>query len=418
MRQRVVVLCLCVMALGSVSLAAAEREAVYPELAPLETDAALFSFCCEASGFEAPQGYALEGFRRLDLNGDGVTDVVAVLREGAAGGRLLVVMLSGPAGYGVTENPRALPAASGSDPLYGVEADVDCIKVYTRENRGEQLRSEYVFARDGERFALSRLTTLRWDEASGSAERERFDFALADTSVAPGTVESDTFSAAGDVERFAFEADTYATTLDLFEIDALPKTLEAFAERAVPVLAPAGAEPFQAQGARREANGEEEAPQALPEAPRFKGDAPDTLTCAACGGQYLEGEEFRNHACVPQEPERASRCGACGEAFDSEEALWAHACESAGKAKGEKAQCPKCGEWFPAGEEFDGHACRSLKPTMVQCAACGGWFAEGSAFRNHVCVSYPAEGKVYCDQCGGWYAEGDAFRNHVCGDGE
>ena len=165
MRRRVAVLCLCVMALGSVSLAAAETEAVYPELAPLETDAAL-------------------------------------------------LMLSGPTGYGVTENPRALPAASGSDPLYGVEADVDCIKVYTRENRGEQLRSEYVFARDGERFALSRLTTLRWDEASGSAERERFDFASADTSVAPGTVRADTFSAAGDVERFAFESQAYATTLD------------------------------------------------------------------------------------------------------------------------------------------------------------------------------------------------------------
>ena len=54
-------------------------------------------------------------------------------------------------------------------------------------------------------------------------------------------------------------------------------------------------------------------------------------------------------------------------------------------------QCAACGGWYMSGNEFRNHICSgSNSDYYVQCEACGGWYMSGNEFRNHFCTGRPS----------------------------
>jgi len=320
--------------------------------APLETDAELFDFCMAAAGWRMPDGFALQGFLRDDLNADGVVDVVAVLRH-SAGFRMMAIFLSGLDGYRVLESAHSLPPdyGNGADPLLGVEiASGQIVLVIGGGANGEQRQSRYIFAENDGRFALVALSTTLWDKDSGLAEQHRFDFSAGEYSTVIGRMSGDAFMPEGVRQTNLFTPEAVADCLEHFDIGGFPVTWEAF------VL----------QGDNGSAAPE---PTAL-------------IYCSVCGRSFPEGQAFREHVC-DEESWTSLVCAECGQEFESEQAL-------------------------------AGHPCAASAPKTVVCAACGESFAEPIELVNHVCISYPTQGLMYCDVCGRSYPEGEAFRNHQC----
>ncbi len=329
-----------------------------------ETDPDLFAACLEIVGYSVPEGYALEGFSRADFNGDGATDMISTLYQMSGTGRLLLLIMSGSSGYLATENSVALPESSnGADDFLGLEAGENFISLYTSGSDGK--RQEYRFTRDGEQFRLNTMTSLTWDDQTGDAIQERFDFFAGDYSMTFGKVSSNAYLPTGESVSHKFAGYSFSPELKEFDIRQTPKTWD-------------GLEPI-VGGSQDEEMAESAATPISASATLVP-----MVYCGACGNWYVEGEAFRNHVCTAADETAALKCKSCGLGFATLEALAGHVC-SASKA-----------------------------PATVQCKVCGLWYLEGAEFRNHICVSYPATNLVFCDVCGGRFEEGEAFRTHVC----
>ncbi len=339
-----------------------------------ETDGELFAACCEAVGYTMPGGYALEGFFRADLNGDGITDLAGTLTQPDGTGRLLVVMMSGSSGYAVTESAYALPAVD-DDSFLGMDAGEDHLSLFTGDGATQR---EYRFTREDDGFRLSTVTALAWAGEGGAATQELFDYDAGEYTKSTGKMGADAFISERQDDKRSFDGHAYGPALAEFDQKTFPTTWETL-------------EPLVSGTAR---------------------PAAQRVQCVKCGAWFDTDAVLLAHACPGAPVEPMIFCNACGKWYAEGDAFRSHVCTSPEKPA--QVQCNACGNWFDP-DVIASHACpNSTKAPQVHCDVCGGWFDEGSAFRNHVCVSYPTENRVYCDVCGNWFEEGEAFRNHVC----
>lgn len=359
----------CVFAVSSCA------EAVFPDIDPLETDTNLFALCCTVSQWNIPDGWTLEGFRRDDLNTDGLIDVVAVLRQSNGSERMLVIMLSVGNGYTVTQYEGVLPAASG-DLFKGVQIGADSITLQMWGGEADGFRQTYVFTRDGQQFYLTEVVVFRWDTATGDGAREYFDLAGGQYFTVNGRVVNGQFEPlnSGEQQQIALTR----ISMDEFRLASFSTDISTY-------------------GLTKD-NGPGSADTQL-------------ILCDVCGGWYAEGEAFRNHECIAVKSPVQVQCRVCLNWYDEGDTFANHVCVPS--TVPEMVQCDVCGNWYKKGDVYDTHVCDAPKK-QVQCQLCGGWYEEGDAFANHVCTPYPAGNLVYCDVCGGWYAEGEDFRNHEC----
>lgn len=292
------------------------------EITPMETAEDVFAVCCEVAGYMPPSGYALEGFRREDINADGVTDAAIVLAHDN-GSRLLVLLLSSSSGYTITESNWALPSAYGAqeDTLTGIELSEGMITLHTGGGAATRYANEYVFAEARGQVMLRALSSIIWDTATGSATRSVFDFAGGSHWSVSGSMAQGDFMPGGPEETHLFTLDDERLGLKGFVIDSFPVTWEAFSAVYSDAVA-VGAFASPAQSAD-EAPEETEPPIAEDTPPP---EAPAGIICDVCGQTFMDENEFRGHLCVSYPTEGLVYCDVCGNWFAEGEAFRDHSC--------------------------------------------------------------------------------------------
>lgn len=314
-----------VLALALSCAGGAMAETLLPEVATPARDELMFAMCCDMAGWQAPEGYTLEGFMRTDINGDERLETVAVMRDGGQG-RALVVMLSNTFGYTVDVYDDALPQATtdaADDPLYGIDIGDALLTLYTYGSGDDRFASTYSFRLDGAAFALDSLQTLRWTD-SGTATREVFDYVEGWQVLEAGIIDGNAFVSGGVVDQRSFAPNTYGPQLAAFSIATCPTEWDDFAEMA-------GIEPDADDATDAGDTDEAEASDAA-----LKPTA-DTPNAPPPGG-LPEGILMPDNHKPTEAPSPP-------------------ATETETTDAPEKLQCGLCGQWFEAGAPFDAHVC-------------------------------------------------------------
>ena len=345
----------------------------------METDEAGFAQCCRLLNWYPGEAWTLDGYQLADMNGDGVTDLVAVLRGQDGVSRRLVTAISTPEGSSLHENDRALPPESPQSPASEIDAQNGALVLRTRATGDTTRESTYTFVQNGDALVLGAMETVSWQEASGEAARECFDFSAGSYLQQSGLRNGSGFSVSETTAEYTFLPETLA--FDAFDIASFPTTWDDFA-------GDAAVQPAQPTGTAAAAESDELAQ-----------DAP--VVCPACGESFGDASAFAAHVCVVYPQTGRMYCDVCGGWYEEGEAFRMHGCQSQDAAPTPTPAVANTADAETAGQQ-------------ILCEVCGQTFPEGEAFRSHVCVSRPPDGLVYCDVCGRYFEEGAAFRDHLC----
>lgn len=205
----------------------------------METDEAGFAQCCRLLNWYPGEAWTLDGYQLADMNGDGVTDLVAVLRGQDGVSRRLVTAISTPEGYSLHENDRALPPESPQSPASEIDAQNGALVLRTRATGDTTRESTYTFVQNGDALVLGAMETVSWQEASGEAARECFDFSAGSYLQQSGLRNGSGFSVSETTAEYTFLPETLA--FDAFDIASFPTTWDDFAgDAAVQPAQPTG----------------------------------------------------------------------------------------------------------------------------------------------------------------------------------